>query len=100
MAIILQIISYGLMAAAAGYILGRIGHCHINDLIGNPAWVPHHWIYGALLIPTGTHLMTGFWGLVIVFFGIGHFISDLKDFLELKFFSPDAEGPKHFFHID
>ena len=85
---------------ASGYLLGRIGHFYINVWLKNPGWTPHHWIYGAILIPAGSFINSSFWGLVIIFFGIGHLISDLKDFIELKFFGPDEEGPKRFFHID
>ncbi len=97
---IFEIFIYSFLGLSSGYLLGRIGHCYINAWIGNPFWVPHHWIYGAILIPTGFYFNASFWGLIIIFFGVGHFISDLKDFLELKFFSPDKDGPKRFFHID
>jgi len=30
------------------------------------------------------------------FLGIGHFINDLKDFLDFKFIGPDEEGSKKF----
>jgi len=56
------------------------------------------------------HLITGFmgrfifrgkpWGWVIFAFGLGHFVSDLKDFWELKFIGPDEEGPTKFWGID
>ena len=95
-----QIATCGFIGFALGYVLGRIGHYYINDWIGNPAWAPHHWIYGAILIPVSTYFTASILGLLILFFGIGHFISDLKDFLYLRFFSPDEKGPKTFFHID
>lgn len=100
MTITSQILIYGIGGFIAGYLLGRIGHYYINDLIGNPAWLPHHWIYGAILIPTSSLFNTSMLGLFILFFGVGHFISDLKDFLALKFISADEEGQKRFFHID
>lgn len=37
---------------------------------------------------------------MVLCFGVGLVISDLKDFWQLKFFSPDEEGEKRFFHID
>ncbi len=83
---ILQILIYSFVGFTSGYLSGRIGHYYINDLIGNPFWVPHHWIYGAVLIPISTYFIPSFWGLIILFFGVGHFTSDLKDFLGLKFF--------------
>ena len=95
-----QIFIYGFIGLATGYLSGRLAHCYINVWIGNPSWLPHHWIYGVVMIPTSLYFMPSFWGLLILFFGVGHFISDFKDFLDLKFFSPDKEGPKRFFHID
>jgi len=92
MTITSQILIYGIGGFIAGYLLGRIGHYYINDLIGNPAWLPHHWIYGAILIPTSSLFNTSMLGLFILFFGVGH--------LALKFISADEEGQKRFFHID
>jgi len=100
MTIFQDIMIYSFIGFAAGYLSGRVGHYYINDMIGNPAWLPHHWIYGAILIPTSSYFSSTFWGLIILFFGVGHFVSDFKDFLALRFFSPDEEGPKRFFHID
>ena len=98
--ILLEIFLYSLLGLALGYLSGRIGHYYVNVWIGNPNWAPHHWIYGAMLIPASSYFIPSSWGLIILFFGVGHFISDFKDFLGLKFFSPDEEGPKRFFHID
>ncbi len=94
-----QIFIYDMTALVFGYLLGRIGHYYINDWIGNPSWLPHHWIYGALLIVASFFVSSTF-GLIAFYFGMGHLISDFKDFLQLKFFSPDEEGEKRFFHID
>jgi|SRR3989344_5853661 len=96
----LQIFIYSFIGFTSGYLSGRIGHYYINVWMGNPSWTPHHWIYGALLIPTSSYFIPSFWGLIILFFGVGHFISDFKDFLALKIISADEEGPKRFFHID
>jgi len=100
MTILSQIFIYSLIGFTAGYLSGRFGHYYVNDWVGNPAWIPHHWIYGAILIPASSYFSATFLGLIILFFGVGHFISDFKDFWELKFFSPDEDGPKRFFHID
>ncbi len=97
--VISQIFIYDVPSLFFGYLLGRIGHYYINDLIGNPAWMPHHWIYGAILIVI-SFFISSIFALIAFYFGIGHFVSDLKDFLQLKFFSPDEEGKKRFFHID
>ncbi|MEK7124140.1 MAG: hypothetical protein AAB877_00425 [Patescibacteria group bacterium] len=97
---IIQIFTYIFMGFSAGYLSGRIGHYYLNDLMNNPAWLPHHWIYGAALIPASSYFLNSFWGIVILFFGIGHFISDFNDFTRLKFFGPDENSKKRFFHID
>jgi len=39
-------------------------------------------------------------GFPVFSFGVGHFISDLKDFLLFKFIGPDEEGEKKFWGID
>ncbi|OGZ69956.1 MAG: hypothetical protein A3F47_02315 [Candidatus Staskawiczbacteria bacterium RIFCSPHIGHO2_12_FULL_38_11] len=94
-----QIFIYDLPALVCGYLLGRFGHCYLNVWIGNPSWLPHHWIYGVILMVI-SFFVSPVLGLITFYFGIGHFISDLKDFWELKFFAPDEEGEKRFFHID
>ena|SRR3989344_2267764 len=95
-----EFLIYGFIGLSAGYIAGRIGHYYINVWIGNPSWVPHHWIYGAVLIPVSSYFNTTILGLVILFFGVGHIISDFNDFLNMEFFSPDKDGKKRFWHID
>ncbi|MBT7349371.1 hypothetical protein HN803_01095 [candidate division WWE3 bacterium] len=89
-----------ILLALLGYLVGRFGHAYLNVWLGNPAWAPHHWIYGAILIILGIiywEIPFARYGLA---FGVGHFISDLKDFLDLKFFCPDEEGEKKFWGID
>jgi len=41
-------------------------------------------------------------GMLIFAFGLGHFISDLADFLNLKFYGSDGKehGKVRFWHID
>ena len=39
-------------------------------------------------------------GIYLVLFGVGHTISDLKDMIELKFYSVDEPGEKRFWGID
>jgi Na+/H+ antiporter NhaA len=94
-----EILLLSIVGLALGYTLGRIGHCYVNVWIGNPAWVPHHWIYGVFIM-AGSFYFSLTLFIAMFSFGLGHFISDLKDFLELKFFSPDQDGKKRFFHID
>ena len=86
--------------AFIGYVIGRWGHYYLNVRLKNPSWAPHHWIYGLVLIITGLFFIKSFLGLLTFSFGLGHFISDLKDFLQLKFIGPDEEGEKKFWGID
>ena len=84
-----------------GYIFGRWGHYYLNDKLGNPKWAPHHWIYGVIVALLGLILSyKSDLGLMLISFGIGHFISDLKDFLKFKFVGPDEIGKRKFWGID
>lgn len=89
-----------ILIAFAGYLLGRFSHVYLNVWTGNVNWLPHHWIYGLLSILFGIYFWPNIYAKYLLFFGIGLFVSDLKDFFMLKFFEPDKEGPKHFWHID
>jgi len=92
--IVAQAIICGLIAFA-GYAIGRIGHVTRGHLKA-----PHHWIYGLGLLIIGLVFCESFWGLYILSFGVGLFISDLKDFLDLKFYGVDRDGIKKFWEID
>lgn len=89
-----------IVIAFGGYVLGRFGHVYLNVWTGNSKYLPHHWIYGALLIIIGTIYLPASVAQYSLYFGIGLFISDFKDFVALKFFEPDKEGPKKFWDID
>ncbi len=89
-----QILFY-ILIAFIGYAIGRIGHIY-----GGYLKAPHHWIYGLILIILGLIFYKNLLGLLVFFFGIGHFISDFKDFLHLKFYGVDEEGEKKFWGID
>ena len=78
-----------------GYIAGRIGHIYWGEVEG-----PHHWIYGLFLVITGGIFYNSFYGLIALLIGIGVFISDLKDFIHLKFYGKDLPGKKKFWNID
>ncbi len=78
-----------------GYAIGRVGHIY-----GGHLKTPHHWIYGLVLIILGLIFRKDLLGLLALLFGIGHFISDLKDFLHLKFYGVDEKGEKKFWGID
>lgn len=91
---ILNILLY-IPVAFVGYTLGRITH-----IFWGYTKSPHHWIYGLILMIPGLIFYKNF-PLVIVFcFGVGHFISDLDDFLHLRFYGEDEEGKKKFWGID
>lgn len=82
--------------AFLGYIVGRTGHKYFNVWLKDPIWIPHHWIFGLIIVLIAIWYDI-FW---ILFFGIGLFISDLNDFFEFQFFSKDGLGSKKFWHID
>ena len=67
-----------------GFAIGRIGDKYGGHLLG-----PHHWIYGIILILVGTVFYSYTFGVAAIFFGAGHFISDLNDFLNLRFYGYD-----------
>jgi DMSO/TMAO reductase YedYZ heme-binding membrane subunit len=91
---ILEVLFY-IFVAFIGYAIGRI--CHIYWGYMN---TPHHWIYGLILMIVGLIFYKHFLGLLAFSFGLGHFISDFKDFLGFKIISPDEEGKKRFWGID
>jgi len=99
--IILSIVNF-LVAAFLGYIIGRFGDNYLNVWLNDPIWFPHHWIFGFLLMILGPLLLKNDLEIWISSFGLGLFISDLKDFLDFKFFSKDNKTKKQirFWHID
>lgn len=84
-----------------GYIAGRWGDNYLNIWLKDPAWAPHHWIYGIILMASPL-LFPGIPGLLIFSFGTGLFISDLKDFLDFKIIGKDnkLKDQIKFWHID
>ncbi|MCX6723221.1 MAG: hypothetical protein NT094_04140 [Candidatus Staskawiczbacteria bacterium] len=99
--IILDIANF-LIAAFLGYLIGRFGDYHINFWIKDPPWLPHHWIYGLILIIIGIFCFKNNLQIWIFSFGAGLFVSDLKDFLDFKFFGSDGKTKetRKFWHID
>ncbi len=88
-----------------GYVIGRWGDYYLNFWVGDRAWfncLPDHWIYGLILMILGLTLLKKDGGLYFFSFGTGLFISDLKDFLNLKFYGPDNKdkSQRKFWHID
>ncbi len=96
----IMVLMYSVLAGVAGYLVGRAAHYWLNPWLGNPAWAPHHWIYGLLMIPLGWWFGTGL-GIMLMAFGVGLFISDLADFLAGLWIGPDdATAPRRFWGID
>lgn len=91
-----------LAAGFLGYVLGRFGDNYLNIWMGDPKWVPHHWIYGLLLMIIGFLFFNNNLELWTISFGLGLFISDLKDFWKMKIFAPDGKTKENrkFWHID
>lgn len=83
------------LVAFAGFAAGRIGH-----ILGGDTKSPHHWIYGFLLIIPSVFYRNNFLLLLLASFGAGMFVSDLKDFLHLKFYGADDVKIKKFWGID
>jgi len=91
-----------LAAGFLGYLIGRWGDHYLNFWMKDPGWAPHHWIYGLILMAAGLFLLKNNLEVWIFSFGTGLFISDLKDFLDLKFIGKDnkEKNQRRFWHID
>jgi hypothetical protein len=89
------LVAVNLLIAFAGYAIGRVSH-----ILGGHIKAPHHWIYGAVLAIAGGIFYSRIWGFPAMSFGMGLFISDLKDFLKMKIYGVDEPGPKRFWDID
>ncbi|MCX6718525.1 MAG: hypothetical protein NTY81_02915 [Candidatus Staskawiczbacteria bacterium] len=99
--IILNIVNF-LIAGFLGYLVGRFSDNYVNIWIGDPKWIPHHWITGLLIAIIGIFFFQNNLQIWIFSFGAGVFVSDLKDFLNLKFFASDGKTKENrkFWHID
>jgi len=88
-------IAFYLSVAFLGYAVGRISHIY-----GGHLKAPHHCIYGLILVIIGLFFYKDGIGWVFLCFGTGHFISDFKDFWQLKFFGTDEEDKRKFWGVD
>ena len=77
-----------------GFGIGRIG-----DKYGGHFNTPHHWIYGLILIILGVCYISEQLGIISLSFGIGHFVSDLDDFLHLRFWGVDVPHEWKFWSV-
>jgi len=97
----LSLYLFELVVTFIGFALGRYGDKYLGNL--EKLWIipnPHHWIWGALLIFLGGFGSTSFLGLTSICFGIGVFVSDLNDFLHLRFFGEEPPHQWKFWHIN
>ena len=96
--IIISFLFFGFL----GYLIGRWGDNYLIFWMGDTGWTPDHWIYGFLLIPVGFYFFDNPLSWYITFFGLGILISDLKDFLNLKFYGSDGKTKetRRFWAID
>ena len=78
-----------------GFASGRLGHIYFG-----PLNTPHHWIYGLVSIILGLIFLDHSFGLFLLCWGIGCFVSDLKDFLKLRFWGVDEVDEFKFWGID
>lgn len=90
------------IAGFLGYTIGRFSDNYVNIWINDPPWIPHHWIPGLLLMAIGIIFFNNNLEIWIFSFGLGVFISDLKDFLAFKTFERDEKTKENrrFWHID
>ena len=99
--LVLDILNFCILGFV-GYLIGRWGDNYLNFWIGDPSWTPDHWIYGSLIMIVGLFVFKGYLELSVFSFGLGLFISDLRDFLKLKFYGSDNKDrtKTKFWHID
>jgi hypothetical protein len=97
---VLDVLNF-LLAAFLGYLIGRWGDYYLNFWLKDPP-APHHWIYGLIIMIIGAFYFKDGLGLWIFSFGAGLFVSDLKDFLDLKFWGRDGKTKesRKFWSID
>jgi len=85
-----------LISGFFGFALGRFGDKYFGYL--EKLWIipiPHHWLLGAFFTVLGL-----FWQTYLSSFGIALFISDLNDFLHLRFFGPEPPHTWRFWSIN
>jgi len=77
-------------AVFMGYAIGRIGHIIGGQII----WIPHHWIFGLLLLFISLSYLffkksRKYVGYVLIFLSMGIIISDFKDFILMRIWGLD-----------
>ena len=89
------IVIISLFFALIGFTIGRLGDKYGGRIVG-----PHHWIYGLILAMIGIFYLERQFGLWLFAFGTGHFISDMKDFLQMKIWGADEPHNWRFWSIE
>jgi len=88
------------LALLAGFTFGRLGHI----MGGGIAWVPHHWIFGLIIIIVSLILIfvkkNKYLAVILLAIGIGIFVSDFNDFLLLKVWGADDVTILKFWALD
>jgi hypothetical protein len=92
---VFTLIGLSILTFMVGYSIGRIGHVKLGSKID----FLHHWIYGLILVLVGVLMDfdSKAWSYVLVFSGIGVFISDFYDFLDFRIWGADPPAPKKYF---
>jgi len=91
---LLIIITGSSISTFIGFAIGRLG-----DKLGGHLNAPHHWIFGLILIIAGIIYINNWIGILSLSFGIGHFISDLDDFLHMRIWGVDEPHEWKFWSI-
>lgn len=83
-----------LFSGFLGFTIGRV-----SDKYGGHISAPHHWIYGLIFIAVGIIYINHWTGMLSLFFGKGHFISDLDDFLHMRIWGADRPHEWRFWSV-
>lgn len=84
-----------LIFAFIGYSIGRTGH-----VLGGQLYLPHHWMYGVIMMIVGFIFMHSLLGRIIFAAGFGLIVSDFKDMISFKFIGIDDVEVVRFWGID
>ena len=84
----------GSISALIGFTIGRLG-----DKLGGHLNAPHHWIYGLILTIVALILLPGWYKILFSTLGLGHFISDLRDFFHFRLWGIDEPHKWRFWSI-
>ena len=91
---LLLFIIISLSGGFVGFALGRIG----DKYLGYMSFM-HHWIYGLILIVFGIIYFNTYTGIFLLSLGIGHFLSDLDDFLNFRIWGADVPHEWKFWSV-